>query len=113
MAETNGQEMWLKMMSKLEELGGKFDKNQIETKQEFQDMGKQIEQKLESLHNEMQEFQKVRGESQEESETVPEKPSEKEVPTNPKVSSAKQRRIRKLRLLKSLGIKVSKFRKRQ
>jgi hypothetical protein len=58
------------------------------------------------------EFQKVKGESREESETVPEIPSEKVTPTETKVSSAKQRRIRKLRILKSLGIKISNFRKR-
>jgi hypothetical protein len=59
------------------------------------------------------EFQQVRGEFQEESETVSVKHSEIEAPTKPKVNSAKQRRIRKVHLMKFLGIKISKIRKRQ
>jgi hypothetical protein len=148
MAETNEQEMWLKMMSKLEELGEKFDKNKVdndkkfqEMHEEFQDMGEKFDknkvdndkkfqemrvdndkkfqetrEKFQEMHEQFQdikvEFQKARGKLQEESETVSEKPSEIDVPTNHKISNAKRRRIRKLRILKSLGIKVSKFRKR-
>jgi hypothetical protein len=134
----NMQEMMIKFMQKLEE---NLDKNtiQIQNMEEnsnvkFQEMRKQFDNKFQEMHGESQEmrkqfdnkfqemheqfqdikveFQKARGELQEESETVSEKPSEIDVPSNHKVSNAKRRRIRKLRILKSLGIKVSKFRKR-
>jgi hypothetical protein len=134
--------MLLKMMNKMDKFEQRLEQNQIETKLEFQemreqfqdirkdreqdrkkfnssmersdeklqDMGKQLEQKLESLHNEMKqdlkvEFQQVRGEVQEETSSAQ--------PSETKVTSSKKRRIRKIRLLKSLCIKISKFRKRQ
>jgi hypothetical protein len=85
------------------------------------------DEKVEKLRNEMKgdirvEFQKVRGEFQEETENmgetlnnkiVSEKHSETVSQIELKLSSSKKRRIGKIRLLKSLDIKISKFRKRQ
>jgi hypothetical protein len=72
-----------------------------------QEFKQQCEKFRSKINQDLKEdFQKVR------SETVPEIPSETVTPTETKVSSAKQRRIRKLRILNSLGIKISKFRKR-
>jgi hypothetical protein len=130
MAEANVQEMLLELMKEIrgqsQEMRDQFHKieqqfqdikaEKEKDRKEFQDMGKQIEQKFESLQSEIKqdlkvEFQKVRGEIPEEiSETLP---SEIEVLTNSKISSAKKRSIRKVRILKSRGIRISKFRKRQ
>jgi hypothetical protein len=122
--------MLLKMMNKMDKFEQILEQIQIDTKQEFQEMREQLQnteknfnkrmertdKQFERFHSEIKqdlkvEFQQVRREFQEETSSA--QPNETVTPSETKVTSSTKRRIRKLRLLKSLGIKISKFRKRQ
>jgi hypothetical protein len=97
----------------------------METKQEFQDMaeklnsrieqnGRETEQDMEQMCGKLkQDMQEIVKNFSKESEKVTETLSEIVAKTDSKLSRSKNRRIRKMRLMKSLGINISKFRKQQ
>jgi hypothetical protein len=116
----NMQEMMIKFMQKLEE---KLDKNtiQIQNMEEnsnvkFQNMGEKFDKNSVEMYEKLDKYSAEMHERFEQSENKfrqVTKENEIEVFTKSEISSAKKRRIRKMRILKSRGIKISKFRKRQ
>jgi hypothetical protein len=129
----NMQVMLFKLMKKMDSFGEQLNQNRIEMKQErergrkeikqeFQDMGEQLNTRIEQNRRETkQDMQEIvenvgnekKKDIKEESENVTETQSEIIAKTDSKLSRSKNRRIRKMRLLKSPGINIRKFRKQQ
>jgi hypothetical protein len=105
--ETRGQfhkfdNKFQEMNNKFQEMHEKFDNKFQEMRGESQETRKQFDKKFQEMHEQFQDMKVEFRQTRE--ETSKAQLSEIEVPTNPKISSAKKRRIRKVRTLKSFGL---------